>query len=199
MRLYLFRGYSLVGCFAGYWARTGAVANRKRATVDRHIGEDAVPEGEEWRPCPDYTLYTFGIRLTTEEKHGKTSVRISERCPVEVPGTIRTIYLATVLRWPQLILLTAFALGLGVKLQRSTLDQRRYLLSCQTKAFLTLVNFESKVAVRSLMSAKDVIPKSSWICLLLTYQESTVARRRHLDCNACRISTRAAKLRIGHA
>ena len=42
-----------------------------------------------------------------------------------VPGTMRSIELATVLRWPQLNLLTAFALGSGVRLQGSTLDQRR--------------------------------------------------------------------------
>jgi hypothetical protein len=52
-------------------------------------------------------------------------------------------------------LLTAFALGLGFRLQGSTFDQRRYLPRCRTKGFLTSANFESKLAVRALMSAKN--------------------------------------------
>jgi hypothetical protein len=34
-------------------------------------------------------------------------------------------------------------------------------------------------------SEKNGIPKSSWICLLPTYQGALVAIRRHLDCNTC--------------
>ena len=49
------------------------------------------------------------------------------------PGTMRSVDLATVLRWPRLNLLAAFALGLGVRLQRSTLDQRRYTPSCELR------------------------------------------------------------------
>ena len=69
----------------------------------------------------------------------------------------------------------------------STLGQIKYLPSCRTRGFPTSSNLESKLAVRALMwSANNGTPRSSCICLLLTYQGAPVARRRHLDCNTCR-------------
>jgi len=68
--------------------------------------------------------------------------------------------------------------------------------------FPASANFESKFSVRALMwSANSGTPRSSCICLLLTYQGAPVARRRHLDCNTCNLPTwvRAADLHAGHA
>jgi hypothetical protein len=59
------------------------------------------------------------------------------------------------------------------------------------------LSFESKLTVRALMwSANNGTPKSSCICLLLTYQGALVSRRRHLDYNTCSLRTwvRAADL-----
>jgi len=68
----------------------------------------------------------------------------------------------------------------------STLGQLKCLPSCRTREFPTSANFESKLSVRTLMwSANNGTPRSSCICLLLTYQGAQVARRRHLDCNTC--------------
>ena len=58
-------------------------------------------------------------------------------------------------------LFTAFALGLGVRLRGSTIDQCRYLPNYRTNGFLTSANFESKLAIRALMSTKIGTPKSS--------------------------------------
>ena len=59
--------------------------------------------------------------------------------------------------------------------------------------FPTSANFESKLAVRALMwSPNSGIPRSSCICLLLTYQGAPVARQRRLDCNSYMGSTRDA-------
>jgi len=83
----------------------------------------------------------------------------------------------------------------------STLDQRKYLPSCRIRGFPTSANFESKLSVRALMwSANSGMPRSWCICLLLAYQGSPVARRRHLDCNTCGFRTweRAADLHAGH-
>jgi len=84
----------------------------------------------------------------------------------------------------------------------STLRQRKYLPSCRTRGFHTSADFESKLSVRALMwSANSGTPRSSCICLLLTYQGAPVAKRRHLDCNTCNLRTweRAADVHAGDA
>jgi len=84
----------------------------------------------------------------------------------------------------------------------SSLGQRKYLLSCRTRGFPASANFESKLSVRALMlSANSETLRSSCICLLLTFHGTSVARRRHLDCNTCNLRTweRAADLYAGHA
>jgi hypothetical protein len=44
--------------------------------------------------------------------------------------------------------------------------------------------------VRTVMcTAKTVIHKSSWICLLLAHQGALIAMRRHLDCDICSFQT----------
>jgi hypothetical protein len=84
----------------------------------------------------------------------------------------------------------------------SALDLHKCLPSCRTKGFPASAIFESKLSVNALMwSAKNGIPRSSWICLLPMYQGQLVAMRRHLDCNTCsfRIWLRAADLQTRHA
>jgi hypothetical protein len=85
---------------------------------------------------------------------------------------------------------------------QSALGRHRCLPSCRTKGFPASANFESKLSVSVLMwSAKNGIPKSSWICLLLTHQGALVAMRRHLYYNTCSFRTwlLAADLQIGHS
>jgi hypothetical protein len=68
----------------------------------------------------------------------------------------------------------------------TALGRHKWLPSSRTNGFPASANFESKLLVNAPMwSAKNGIPKSSWICLLLTYQGALVAMRRHLDCNTC--------------
>jgi len=72
-------------------------------------------------------------------------------------------------RWPQLACWPlpplAFTSGDGVN------PQSAYLPSCRTTGFPTSANFESKFAARALTWwAKSRTPRSSCICLLLTYQ-----------------------------
>jgi hypothetical protein len=35
---------------------------------------------EEFRPCPVFASYTLAFALQLREKHGKTSVRVAEKC-----------------------------------------------------------------------------------------------------------------------
>ena len=142
-----------------------------------------------------------GIYLTTEENHGKTSVRAAEKCLANHcrarivwstgPPTSGGLDWSTDTRRSRL---TLQATG-------PTLGQSKYLPSCRSKGFFTSANLESKLAVRALMwSAKKGTPKSSWICLLLRYQGAPVTRRRHSDCSTCSLlkCVRAADLQAGH-
>jgi len=53
----------------------------------------------------------------------------------------------------------------------TTLVQLKYLTSCRISGFHTPANFESKLAVKSLMwSANSRTPRSLCTCLLLTYR-----------------------------
>jgi hypothetical protein len=137
-----------------------------------------------------FELYP-GICLTTEEKHGQPGS----------PGTARCADLAVF--WG-----TASAGLLDVRSPRfprwlqSALGRHRCLPSYRTKGFPASADFESKLSVRALMwSAKNGIPKSSWICLLPTYHGALVAMRRHVNCSTCSFLTwlLAADLQIGHA
>jgi hypothetical protein len=65
---------------------------------------------------------------------------------------------------------------------QSALGRDKCLPNSRTKGFPASANFESKFSVSALMwSAKNGIPKSPWICLLLTYQGALVAMRRPLE------------------
>ena len=91
---------------------------------------------------------------------------------------------------------------LARQMKDSTVGQRKYLPICRTRGFPTSANFESKLSVRAVISwASSGAPRSSGICLQLTYQSASVAKRRHLDCNNFSLRTwvRAADLHAGHA
>jgi hypothetical protein len=60
---------------------------------------------------------------------------------------------------------------------QSALGRHKCLPSCRTKGFPTSTNFVSKLSVSALMwSAKNGIPKFSWICLLLNVPRSGTGR-----------------------
>jgi len=46
---------------------------------------------EECGPCPVFASYTLAFALQLREKHGKTSVRVVEKCQL---GTIRCVNMA---------------------------------------------------------------------------------------------------------
>jgi hypothetical protein len=146
-------------------------------------------------PCPFFSLCP-GIHLTNEQNHGKP-----QSGQPSSPGTARCADLA--LFWG-----TASAGLLDVRSPRlpgwlqSALGPHRCLRICRTKGFPASANFQSKISVSVLMwSAKNGIPKSSWICLLPAYKSGLLAMRRHSDCSSCSFRTwlLAADLQIGHA
>jgi hypothetical protein len=161
-------GHTLVGRLSGIWTQSGIVA-ASNARLCTHFGEAAVPAGE-CGPCHRLCMKFYpGIRLTTEETHGKASVGVAEKRLTEdcwprflwstwwpFHGRPRPVC------WPSAPLVCASG-DLG---QPSV----RYLPSCRTKGFPASANFESKLSGRHLMwSAKNGTPKSSSIFLLLMY------------------------------
>ena len=103
-----------------------------------------------------------GIYLTTEENHGKTSVRAAEKC---LASHCRARFVWST--WPPAS--GGLDWSAGTRRPRftpratgPTLGQSKYLPSCRTKGFPTSANLESKLAVRALMwSAKKGTPKSA--------------------------------------
>jgi hypothetical protein len=161
--------------------------------LGRITSAEGLRDGEAGRATylimPWHSLYNWG-------KARETSVRTAEQ-----PGDCS-------LRRIGCLCGTASAGLLDVRSPRfprwlqPALSPRRCLRSCRTKGFPASVNFDSKLSVNALMwSANNGIPKSSWICLLQTYQGALVAMRRHLDCSTCSFLTwmLAANLQIGHA
>jgi hypothetical protein len=146
------------------------------------------------------TSYTLDIRLTTEKNTEQPQSECPNGAQLNSAGHDALSRLGHRFAVAKSTgLLTPVDLGLRVRLQASTLDQHRYLPSCRTRGFLTSAYVESILAVRVLMrSAENGTPTSSWTCLLLvlTYQEATVARRRHLDCNTCKLPTGTANLHM---
>jgi hypothetical protein len=147
--------------------------------------------GRGVRPCPDFASYTLAFALQLRKNHRKT-------CQGTVIRLVDSALAGEGLDWlagPCCPWLSRQATG-------STLGQRKYLPNCRTRGFLTLANFESKLAVIApIWSANSGTPRSSCICLLLTYQGSPVVGRRHLDFNTCSLQrwVRAADLQAGHA
>jgi hypothetical protein len=147
------------------------------------------------RAVPLFSLCP-GIRLTPEVKHGKPQSGQSSS-----QGTVRCAYFAVLWGTASPGLLDVGSPRFPRWLQ-SALGRHRCLTSCRTKGFPASANFNPKLSVSALIwSAQNGIPKSSWICLLPTYQGALVAMRRHLDCSTCSVLTwlRAADLQIGHA
>jgi hypothetical protein len=149
-----------------------------------------------WRPPwlgqAARALYKFpGICVTTEENHGKSQSPL--------PSTLTLLVAPTWLSFRdsldrpaehQTSLITRGFL-------QTVLDRHKCLPSC---GFPASDNFKSKLSVSNLMrSAKNGIPKSSWICLLPTYQGALVAMRRQLGCSTCSFRTWLwpADLRMG--
>jgi hypothetical protein len=69
---------------------------------------------------------------------------------------------------------------------QSALSWHKCLPCCRNKGFPAPANFQSKLSVNALTwSAKNGIPKYSWICPSPTYQGALVAMWKHLDYNTC--------------
>jgi len=191
----------LIGWLSEFRAQTGSVTYWSYATFVRRVGEAAAPGGVEYWPCPDFASNTlaFALQLRKITENLSQGNRMALGC--SAPNAIRFVDLAIAgdgLDCPAVPCrpwLSRQAMG-------STLGQLKYLPSCRTKGFTTSANFESELLVRARMwSANSGTPRSSCICLLLTYQGGPVARRRHLDRNTCNFRTwkRAADLHAGHA
>jgi hypothetical protein len=184
----------LVGCFS--WELNPGVFGsswlKASATWGDHIGWS--PPWWGGGPCPlsHYALaFALQLRKSTENlSHGSRAAggcslrRLDCFCGTASTGLL-DVRSPRFPRWLQ-----------------SALGRRRCLPSCRTKWVPASVNFGSKLSVSALTwSAKNGIPKSSWICLLPTYQGALVAMRRHLDCSTCSFLTwlLAGDLQIGHA
>jgi len=167
----------------------------------RRLGEAAAPGCGECGPCPDFASNTLEFASQLSKITENLSQGNRRALSWSALNAIRLVDLVIAddgLDWPAVTCrpwLSRQATG-------STLDQLKYLPSCRNRGFPTSANFESKLSVRALMwSANSGTPRSSCICLLLTYQGASVARRRHLHCNTCNLRTweRAADLHAWHA
>jgi hypothetical protein len=83
--------------FAGFPGFEPRVATSKfgLAAKVRHLVEAIMPEGGEDGPCPNFACYALAFTLQLGKKHGKTSVRVTERCLL---GTIYYVDMATLYR-----------------------------------------------------------------------------------------------------
>jgi len=191
----------LVVLLSGFRAQTGSVAYWSYATFVRRLGESTAPGGGEYSPCADIASNTlaFALQLRKITENLSQGNRMALGC--SAPNAIRFVDLVIAgdgLDWPAV----PCRPWLSRQATGSTLGQLKYLPSCGTRGYPTSANFESKLSVRVLMwSANSGTPRSSCICLLLTYPEALVARRRHLNSNTCNFRTweRAVDLHAGHA
>jgi len=152
-------------------------------------------------PCPDFASYTLEFALQLRKISENLIEDSRKALGWSAPKAIRLVELAIAgdgLDW----LAGPCRSWISLQATGSALFQRKYLPICRTRGFPTSANFESKFAVSTPMwSAKSGKHTSSCICLLLSYQWAAIARRRHLNCNTCRIRTwvRAADHLAGHA
>jgi len=191
----------LVGWLSGFRAQTGSVAYWRNETFIRSLGEAAAPGAGECGPCPDFSSITlafaFKLRKITENLSHDTRMALGCSTPNTIPFDDLAIA-GDGLDWPDV----PCRPWLSRQATGSNLGQLTYLPSFPTRGFPTSASLESKLSVRAMLwSAKSERPRSSCICLLLTYQGAPVARRIHLDCNTCNFRTweRAADLHTGHA
>jgi len=177
----------LVGWRSGFRAQTGSVTYWCYATFFRHLGEAAAPEGGECRSCPDFASNTLAFALQLREITENLSQGNRKAHGCSGPNAIRLVDFAIVgdgFDYPA----APCCPWLKRQMTGSTLGQLKYLPSCRARGFPTSANFESNLSVRALMwSANSGMPRSSCICLLLTYQGAPLARQRHLDCNTCNL------------
>jgi hypothetical protein len=138
--------------------------------------------GRGVRAVPRLCIYTLAFDLQQTKSTVNLSQGIRRALGWTGPNAIRLVDLAIAgdgLDWPA----GPCRPWISPQAMGSTLGQLKYLPSCRTRGFPTSANVESKLAVRALMwSANGSTPRSSCVCLLLTYQGAPVARRRHLDC-----------------
>ena len=140
----------LVGWLSGVWTQTGDLSEDSGAQVrPPHLGVGA-------RAVPRLCIQLCpGIYLTTEENHGKTSVRAAEKC---LANHCRARFVWST--WPPASGGLNWSAGtrrsrLTLQATGPTLSQSKYLPSCRTRGFPTSANLESKLAVTALMwSAK---------------------------------------------
>jgi len=182
-------------------AQTGCVTYWSYATFVRRLGEAAAPGGGECGSCPDFAsnTLTFVLQLRKVTENLSQGNRMALGC--SAPNAI----LLSI--WPSRAMASTGLLSpcrpwLSRLATGTTPGQIKFLPSCRARGFPISAKHESKLSVRAPMwSANSGTPRSSCICLLLTYQGAPVARRRHLDCKTCNLRTweRAADLHAGHA
>ena len=66
-----------------------AYSRSSKPTGVRHFGEASVPGG--MRAVPQLSSYTLAFALQLSKNHGKTSVRVAEKCQL---GTIHVVHRA---------------------------------------------------------------------------------------------------------
>jgi hypothetical protein len=122
-------------------------------------------------------VYTLAFALQLRKIKENLSQGIRKALGFMGPNAIRLVDLAIAgdgLDWPA----GPCRPWLSPQATGSTLGWLKYLPSCRTRVSPTSANFESKLAVRALIwSANSGTRRSSYICLLLTYQGAPLARR----------------------
>jgi len=128
--------------------------------------------------CRAQTLHRIRWNLSYKcgKSHGKSSIRVTEGRSVFSAKAIRLFDLVIAgdgLDWPAL----PCRPWLSRQTTGSTLVQLKYLTSCRNSGFHTSANIVLKRSVWSVMwKASSGTPRSSCICLLPTYQGSSLAR-----------------------
>jgi len=182
-------------------AQTGSVAYWCYANFVWRLGETAAHGGAECGQCPDFASNTLAFALQLRKITENLCQRKRMAFGCSAPNAIRFVDLAIAGDGFDCPLVPCRP-WISRQATGKILCQLTYLPSCRTRGFPTSPNFESKLSVRNLMwSAKSGTPRSSCICLLLTYQGATVTRRRNVDCNTCNFRTwdRTADLYVEHA
>jgi len=70
-----FSGYSFVGWQSGFWAKNGVITIQEHVSVDRHVGEATVPDGDIAGRSRALN-YTLAFALWLRKNHANTSIRV---------------------------------------------------------------------------------------------------------------------------